>query len=108
MKISQPTDISVALSSNPASLAAKNGPVASTLARPVTAKGASAAGVAVTVSPMVRSLEASGADESPDVDADKVSAVRSAIAQGTFVVNAGAIADKLLSHAQETLQPSRV
>jgi len=53
-------------------------------------------------------LEASGADESPDVDADKVSAVRSAIAQGTFVVNAGAIADKLLSHAQETLQPSRV
>jgi negative regulator of flagellin synthesis FlgM len=39
-----------------------------------------------------------------EVDAEKVSAVRSAIQQGTYVVNPEAIADKLLSNAQEMLR----
>ncbi|RUP23841.1 MAG: flagellar biosynthesis anti-sigma factor FlgM, partial [Curvibacter sp.] len=39
-----------------------------------------------------------------DIDMDKVNAVRSAIDNGTYKVNAGAIADKLLSNAQEVLQ----
>jgi len=107
MKISQTPDNPVATSTI-AAMAAKSGPVASTLGKPVATKGAPAAGVAVTVSPMARSLEATALDESPDVDASKVSAVRSAISQGTYVVNPEAIADKLLSNAQETLQRSRV
>jgi negative regulator of flagellin synthesis FlgM len=37
----------------------------------------------------------------------KVSAMREAIAQGSFAVNPEAIADKLLSNAQEILQRSR-
>jgi negative regulator of flagellin synthesis FlgM len=107
MKISQTPDNPVATSTI-AAMAAKSGPVASTLVKPAAAKGTPSAGVAVTVSPMARSLEASGLDESPDVDTGKVKAVRSAIAQGTYVVNPEAIADKLLSNAQETLQRSRV
>ncbi len=39
----------------------------------------------------------------PDVDMAKVNAVRAAIEQGTYVVNPGAIADKLLANAQEML-----
>lgn len=39
----------------------------------------------------------------PDVDMAKVNAVRAAIEQGTYVINSGAIADKLLGNAQEML-----
>ncbi|NDP39586.1 MAG: flagellar biosynthesis anti-sigma factor FlgM, partial [Rhodoferax sp.] len=40
------------------------------------------------------------------IDAKKVAQVRSAIEQGTYVVNAEAIADKLLANAQEMLNRS--
>lgn len=105
MKI--PSDNPVALSSNAASLAAKNGPTASALAKTGAVKSTQSAGVAVTVSTLARALEASESGESPEVDATKVKAVRTAIAQGTYVVNPEAIADKLLSNAQEMLVRSR-
>ena len=108
MKISQPTDNPVAVSSNAASLAAKNGPSASALAKTSASKSTQSAGVAVTVSNLARSLKAEGPGESPDVDMAKVNSVKAAIADGTYVVNAEVIADKLLSNARETLQRSRV
>ena len=42
-----------------------------------------------------------------DFDAGKVKAVKASIEKGTFTVDAEAIADKLLSNAQETLARSR-
>ncbi|MDD2880943.1 MAG: flagellar biosynthesis anti-sigma factor FlgM [Rhodoferax sp.] len=107
MKISQPSDKPVAVSSNAANLAAKNGPVAGTPAKTTAAKSTQAAGVAVTVSPMARSLEAGSTSETADIDTVKVNAVRASIAQGTYKVNAEAIADKLLANAQEMLTRSR-
>jgi len=52
-------------------------------------------------------MEASSGGEAPDVDMAKVNAVRASIAQGTYKVNAEAIADKMLSNAQEMLTRSR-
>lgn len=43
---------------------------------------------------------------SADFDANKVKAVRAAIEKGTFKVDADAIADKLLSNAQEIIAHS--
>ena len=107
MKISQPPDTHLAVSSNAAALAAKAGPSASTIARNGASKTTQAAGVAVTVSNLARALEANNSGEASEVDMGKVNAVRSAIANGTYVVNPEAIADKLLSNAQEMLTRSR-
>jgi negative regulator of flagellin synthesis FlgM len=52
-------------------------------------------------------METSALSDTPEVDLNKVSAMREAIAQGTFAVNPEAIADKLLTNAQEMLQRSR-
>jgi negative regulator of flagellin synthesis FlgM len=41
------------------------------------------------------------------VDTEKVNAIRSKIEQGTYTVNAKAIADKLLSNAREFLERNR-
>lgn len=107
MKISHPSDNPVVLSSNVASTAAKNAPVTGAPAKPAASKSTQSAGVAVTVSSMARSLEADNTGETPDVDTAKVNAVRASIANGTYVVNAEAIADKLLSNAQEMLTRNR-
>lgn len=61
------------------------------------------AGVAVTVSKEVRAMKQAHSSDVPDVDMDKVNAVRAAIEQGTYVVNPVAIADKLLANAQDML-----
>lgn len=66
------------------------------------ARCAAAAGVPVTFSSAARGLEANGR-ASTDFDANKVKAVRAAIEKGTFTVDADAIADKLLSNAQEII-----
>lgn len=63
--------------------------------------GPATGGVSVTKSAGVRALEQT--DGSGDIDYAKVQAMRDAIANGTFKVNAGAIADKLLANAQEML-----
>lgn len=67
--------------------------------------GAQGAGVPVSVSAAARSLEVSSAGNG--IDEAKVAAVRAAIANGTFKVDAGAIADTLLSNAQEVLSRMR-
>lgn len=63
------------------------------------------AGVSVTVSTQLRGLEAAKRSDAPDVDTAKVAAVRASIEDGTYTVNAEAIADKLLSNAQDMLDP---
>jgi negative regulator of flagellin synthesis FlgM len=63
-------------------------------------------GVAVTVSTLARGLEKTGRADTADINSQKVASVRAAIEQGTFVVNPEAIADKLLSNAQEMLDRS--
>jgi negative regulator of flagellin synthesis FlgM len=87
-------------------LAAKNGPSASLIAKSSAAKSTQSTGVAVTMSSLARSLESSGS-ETGEIDMTKVNSVRQAISQGTYVVNPEAIADKLLSNAQEMLVRSR-
>ncbi|MDQ7955056.1 MAG: flagellar biosynthesis anti-sigma factor FlgM [Rhodocyclaceae bacterium] len=91
---------------NEAALAAATSPVKADRAAVRPEDGASAtAGVPVTVSAAARSLEVSSAGSG--IDEAKVAAVRAAIAEGTFTVNAGAIADKMLSNAQEILSRLR-
>ena len=62
-----------------------------------------APGVGVTVSDLARRLEQTRSGDAPEVDMDKVNAVRQAIEQNTFIVNPEAIADKLLANAREML-----
>jgi negative regulator of flagellin synthesis FlgM len=108
MKISQSPDNPVVVSSNAANLAAKSGAMATAAVKTSVSKGPQSAGVAVTVSTLARSLEAAEKNETSDVDMGKVDAVRTAISKGTYVVNPEAIADKLLSNAQEMLPRKRV
>ena len=65
---------------------------------------AAAAGVPVTLSRTA--LESAGRNAG-DFDASRVKAMRAAIENGTFKINAEAIADKMLSGAQEMLSPLR-
>ena len=101
MKIGQPSDSPIPVSSNATPTSPKGGQCATATA--TATKSAQSAGVAVTVSPLARSLGATKAADASVVDAKKVAEVRAAIEQGTFVVNAEAIADKLLANAQEML-----
>lgn len=98
MKIGQPSDIA---------------PVAVQPTQAATAKAAEAAiapaknerktpGVGVTVSTLARTLGQGG--DGPEVDMEKVKAMREAIEQNTFIVNPEAIADKLLANAREMLK----
>lgn len=106
MKIGQHLDNSVPVNSTATNASAKAGQGASMAAPAAASTQAASAGVAVTVSPMARTLEASKRTEAADVDMDKVNAVRAAINQGTYKVNPEAIADKLISSAQEILTRS--
>ena len=103
MKIGQPPDNSVQNHAGSAASSQKAAPSASATAVASAAPNARSAGVAVTVSTLARGLEKTGRGEAADIDTQKVAAVRAAIQQGTYVVNPEAIADKLLSNAQEML-----
>ena len=68
------------------------------------ASAAAAGGVPVTLS---RAAMQPAGRSTDDFDAGRVKAMRAAIENGTFKVNPEAIADKLLSGAQEMLSPLR-
>ena len=104
MKIGQPSDSQILPSQSATAAPSKTAQGASAQAKTTAANGSQAAGVAVTVSSLARTLEAAKLPESADIDTAKVEAVRTAIEQGTYVVDAEAIADKLLSNAQEMLR----
>ncbi len=66
--------------------------------------GSVGAGVTVTLSSTAsQAISGSGANGSDVFNADKVEAMKAAIADGSFKVNAEAIADKMLSNAAEML-----
>jgi negative regulator of flagellin synthesis FlgM len=64
----------------------------------------SSQGVPVTMSKQASNMAQLQQASVSDVNQQKVDSVRAAIQQGTFKVNAGAIADKMLATAQEMLQ----
>lgn len=101
MKVGQPADLPKV--STPSSTASGAAAPAKKEAAATATSAASSSGVAVTVSTSVRSLEQANRGEAADIDTEKVNAVRQAIEDGTYVVNAEVIADKLLSNAQEML-----
>lgn len=105
MKIGQTTDPQMLPTQSASAAPSKAAQGASAQAKTNAAKSTQSAGVAVTVSTLARTMEASSLSEASDIDTAKVEAVRSAIEQGTYVVNPEAIADKLLSNAQEMLRP---
>ena len=93
-----------------------NIPALGQVAKPATARAGQSAApvgkgdrkapdVGVTVSSQARALERS--DNASDIDTAKVNAVRQSIEQKNFVVNAEAIADKLLANAREMLDRSK-
>jgi negative regulator of flagellin synthesis FlgM len=53
---------------------------------------------------LARGLEKAARSDGADIDTQKVASVKLAIQDGTYVVNPEAIADKLLSNAQEMLK----
>lgn len=91
MKIGQPIDTRTAGVSSGVSKAGQSSSSSTT-------KTSVAKGVPVTVSNMAQAMESA---KGPDIDTAKVETVRAAIANGTYKVNADAIADKLLSNARE-------
>lgn len=106
MKIGPPTDNSARVGTTAQPVPQTSGQSSGTPAAPA-GKRAPASGVAVTVSTLARTLEAAAAAEASDIDSEKVESVKTAIQQGTYTVNAEAIADKLLANAQEMLNRSR-
>ncbi len=109
MKIGQPTDIPTPVTpavSAAAQKAALNNTAAAN-ANTTATQGTRSAGVAVTVSTAARALEKPDPNETADVDTAKVAAVKAAIEDGSYTVNAEAIADKLLANAQEMLDRTR-
>lgn len=107
MKIGPPSDPPVSGSPSLPAALPKAVPGTSTGAAAAATKSNQSAGVAVTVSTLARTLEAANRGEAADVDTEKVNAVRSAIEQGSYVVDPEAIADKLLANAQELLDRTR-
>lgn len=101
MKVGQPAEMPKV--STPSSTASGTAAPAKKEAAATASSTASSAGVAVTVSTTVRTLEQANRGEAAEIDSDKVNAVRQAIQDGTYVVNAEVIADKLLANAQEML-----
>lgn len=106
MKIGQPAEIAKVATAQPPAGAAAAAAAKKDAAATATST-ASSAGVAVTVSASVRDLEQANRADAGEVDTAKVEAVRAAIADGSYVVNAEAIADKLLDNAREMLDRAR-
>ena len=81
---------------------------ATTVATEESTKGLSerAAGVPVSFSSSARALDSQNRTNT-DFDADRVKAMREAIANGSFRVNAEAVADKLLANTEEFLVHAR-
>lgn len=65
---------------------------------------ASDPGVAVVITSTARALGKPAVSASSDIDAAKVASVKASIEDGSFTVNPEAIADKLLSNAQELIR----
>jgi negative regulator of flagellin synthesis FlgM len=98
MKIGNPAEHSVGLAQATGQAATTDGSKAA---------GATAAGAAPDASAKVELSSAAATllsgGSTPEFDADKVARISSAIADGSFKVNADVIADKLIANASELL-----
>jgi negative regulator of flagellin synthesis FlgM len=103
MKIGQQHELPAVVTQNQTSGAQKAAVAAQSTPNATAAQTSRSAGVAVSVSTLARTLEQSGATNAADIDTQKVADIKKAIQEGTYTVNAEAIADKLLSNAQEML-----
>ena len=89
----------------PASKASgSNAPKAEPNASQVATSSASNSGVSVVITSASRTLAKDSINLSSEFDSKKVEAMKAAIQDGSFTVNPEAIADKLLSNAQEMLR----
>ena len=68
---------------------------------------APSAGVEVVLTSGARALGKDTANAPAEVDAKKVASMKAAIADGSFTINPEAIADKLLSNAEDMLNAQR-
>lgn len=107
MKIGSPSDNLIQSPTTAPASPSKGAQGAVATANSDASKSTQSAGVAVTVSTLARTLGAPRSGDTALVDTAKVNSVRSAIQKGTFVVNAEAIADKLLSNAQDMLNATK-
>ena len=85
--------------------AKRPGPELEAAAQAKTVAAKSVAGASVSVSTLGRTMEASRRADQSDIDQVKVDEIKAAIANGSYKVDAEAIADRLLANAQEMLQP---
>ena len=100
MKIGNPADKHVQTAHTASTSATGAGATAqSTSASAIPAQAAASANVAL--SSTASTLLSSGS--TPEFDAEKVARMSQSIQDGTFKVNHGAIADKLIANAQEVL-----
>jgi negative regulator of flagellin synthesis FlgM len=106
MKIGQKPELPGALAQTGLAKQAKS-PASAAEGAAKDAAAVSTAGVPVTVSTAARGALDPAARTNADFNAGKVKAVREAIENGTFSVDAEAVADKMLSNAQEILSRSR-
>src|SRR5438067_6241671 len=96
MKIGSPAD-------KPPVTPASAGRTASGDAASKTDTAAAEASAQVELSSTASTLLSGVGASSPEFDADKVARISQAIADGSFMVNPEAIADKLIANAQELL-----
>lgn len=105
MKIGQNSELPASVSQTGSSKTAK-APASAAESATKSAASAPAAGVPVSVSIAARALEPTSRSTA-DFDVERVRAVKEAIENGTFSVDAEAIADKLLANAQEIFARAR-
>ena len=105
MKIGQPAELPVALR-RPALAHPAKGAVAKSPTGATAAARQQAASLAVTLPSSTSAMQQASRSQAADVDMELVDAVRAAIADGSFQVNAQVIADKLLANVQEMLTRS--
>jgi negative regulator of flagellin synthesis FlgM len=86
---------------------ANNTPKAEQSAVQTATSTANSAGVSVVITSAARTMGKDALNQASEIDSKKVAAMKAAIQDGSFTVNAEAIADKLLSNAQEMLSTTR-
>jgi negative regulator of flagellin synthesis FlgM len=101
MKINDQLDKSLPLSTGTSRAAGSDPRTDGTSAKTGT-KGADASSTVALSSTASTLLSGTGGD----FDAEKVQRISAAIADGSYKINADAIADKLISNAQELLRPA--
>lgn len=99
MKIGNPADKPVPAPSTGGASAAVNGHAAAAAASAIPAVADASA--KIELSSTAATLLSGGT--TPEFDAEKVARISKAIEDGTFAINPGAIADKLIANAQEVL-----